>query len=131
MAQSVQPFLMFEGQAEAAMRFYLSLIPGSEILDITRYGPGEAGDEGSVNRASFRLKDQVVLCIDSPVHHAFTFTPSFSFFVECESEAEILRLSQALGEDREPFMPLADYGFGRKFTWIADRYGVAWQLNLK
>ena len=130
MAESVRPFLMFEGHAEEAMRFYISLIPDSEIVEIDRFGPDGPGAEGSVRRARFRLRDQVVLCIDSPVHHLFTFTPAFSFFVECESEAEIDRLHDAIGEGREAFMPLADYGFSRKFSWISDRFGVAWQLNL-
>ena len=130
MANSVRPFLMFQGKAEEAMQFYVSLIPGSEIGDITRYGPGQPGTEGSVMRASFSLAGQTVLCIDSPVQHAFTFTPAFSLFVECESEEEIKRLASALGEGGAVLMPLSNYGFSRQFTWLNDRYGVSWQLNL-
>ncbi len=130
MANSVRPFLMFQGKAEEAMQFYVSLIPGSEITGITRYGPGQPGAEGSVMRASFSLAGQTVLCIDSPVQHAFTFTPAFSLFVECESEEEIKRLASALGEGGAVLMPLSNYGFSRQFTWLNDRYGVSWQLNL-
>ncbi len=131
MANSVRPFLMFQGKAEEAMQFYISLIPGSEITGITRYGPGQPGPEGSVMRASFSVGGQTVLCIDSPVQHAFTFTPAFSLFVECESEDEIKRLASALGEGGGVLMPLSNYGFSRQFTWLNDRYGVSWQLNLK
>jgi predicted 3-demethylubiquinone-9 3-methyltransferase (glyoxalase superfamily) len=130
MVKSVLPFLMFTGEAEEAMNFYASVVPDSEIVEIARYGPDESGRQGTVKRAAFRLKTQTVRCFDSPPVHAFTFTPSFSFFVECESNEEIQRLHDLLLEGREPLMPLDNYGFSQKFAWINDRYGVAWQLNL-
>jgi predicted 3-demethylubiquinone-9 3-methyltransferase (glyoxalase superfamily) len=95
-ATRVQPFLMFHGKAEAAVNFYLSLFPGSELVDLVRYGPGQPGPEGSVMKAVFSLQGQKVMCTDSVVKHDFTFTPAFSFFVDCESEDEIGRLSVAL-----------------------------------
>jgi predicted 3-demethylubiquinone-9 3-methyltransferase (glyoxalase superfamily) len=122
---------MFEGKAEEAMQFYVSLIPGSQVIDILRYGPGQAGAEGSVMRASFTVGGQTVLCIDSPVKHAFTFTPAFSLFVDCESEEEIDRLASALGAGGTALMPLNNYGFSRQFAWLSDCYGVSWQLNLR
>ena len=88
MVRKLSPFLMFEGRAEEAMRFYVSLFHGSELIRLERYGPGEPGTEGSVKRADFVLAGQAVICIDSPVKHAFTFTPSMSFYAECKSEAE-------------------------------------------
>ena len=83
---NVRPFLMFEGKAEEAMRFYVSLIPGSEILEIVRYGPGQPGPEGSVMKATVSIAGQTVLCTDSFVKHNFTFTPAISLFVQCDSE---------------------------------------------
>jgi len=56
----VRPFLMFQGKAEEAMKFYVSLFPGSEILDIVRYGPDEAGAAGSVMKAAFSVGGQSV-----------------------------------------------------------------------
>lgn len=67
---------------------------------------------------------------DSPIKHAFGFTPAFSFFVDCSSEDELQRLSGALASGGAVLMPPADYGFSRLFTWINDRFGVSWQLNL-
>nr|WP_137391232.1 VOC family protein [Rhodoligotrophos defluvii] len=131
MVASVRPFLMFQGDAEAAMNFYVSLFPNAHIVDIVRYGPGEAGPEGSIMTAVFSIADQSIMCIDSPVKHAFSFTPAFSLFIECDSEDEISRLSSSLGEGGAVLMPLADYGFSRQFTWVNDRYGVSWQLNLR
>jgi predicted 3-demethylubiquinone-9 3-methyltransferase (glyoxalase superfamily) len=130
MAKSVRPFLMFQGRAEEAIKLYVSLIPNSEIVDILRYGPGQPGKEGSVKRASISIAGQTVLCTDSPVQHAFTFTPAFSLFVECGSEEEIKRLASALGEGGGVLMPLSNYGFSRQFIWLTDRFGVSWQLNL-
>jgi predicted 3-demethylubiquinone-9 3-methyltransferase (glyoxalase superfamily) len=130
MVSSVKPFLMFQGEAEAAMTFYVSLFPDAKIVDISRYGPGEAGAEGSVKVATFSIEGQSVMCIDSPVKHAFSFTPAFSFFVDCGSEAELEALASALSEGGAVLMPLGDYGFSRRFAWVNDKYGVSWQLNL-
>jgi predicted 3-demethylubiquinone-9 3-methyltransferase (glyoxalase superfamily) len=130
MTTTVQPFLMFEGRAEAAMRFYVSLFADGEVLGLERHGPGQPGLEGKVLRGRFRVGGQTVMCFDSPVAHAFTFTPASSLFVECEDEAQIERLDAALGDGGEALMPLGDYGFSRKFAWLNDRFGVSWQLNL-
>lgn len=130
MAHSVTPFLMFEGAAEEAMRFYVSLFPHSSVTHVERYGPGEPGAEGSVKRAAFRVAGRELQCIDSPAKHAFTFTPSISLFVECESADEMETAFSRLSEGGQVLMPLADYGFSTRFGWVADRFGVSWQLNL-
>ena|SRR6185436_2160358 len=130
MKTKVTPFLMFEGKAEEAMRFYVSLLADSRIDKILRYSAGQAGPEGTVMRADFTLAGQPVICIDSPVKHAFTFTPSVSMFVDCADEDEIGRLFGELSNGGGVMMALGDYGFSRKFAWVADRYGVSWQLNL-
>ena len=130
MARRGTTHLMFEGAAEEAMTFFVSLFGNSRIEQIERYGPGEMGAEGSVKLAVFSLAGRDFLCIDSPVKHGFTFTPAFSFFVDAESEAELRRLADALVEGGVAFMPLGNYGFSRLFTWVNDRFGVSWQLNL-
>src|SRR4051812_26822400 len=118
MSATARPFLMFQGvQAEEAMRFYVSLFPDGEILEIARYGPGQPGPEGSVVRAAFRVAGQAVMCTDSFVKHDFTFTPAVSLFVECESEEQLRRLAEKLSENGRTFMPLGNYGFSRLFTW--------------
>ena len=131
MANKITPFLMFEGTAEEAMRFYVSLFPGSEVSRIELYGTDEPGTEGSVKRADFTLAGQEVICIDSPMKHDFTFTPSVSLFVECENEAELNNAFDQLSAKGAVLMPPDNYGFSRKFTWLNDRFGVSWQLNLQ
>ncbi len=130
MQPTVTPFLMFEGQAEEAMNLYVKVIPDSEILNVQRHGPAGPGPEGSIFVASFSLRGLPVMVSDSYTSHDFTFTPSISLFVTCQSEQELAELSTALGEAGKYLMPLDNYGFSRRFAWVEDRFGVSWQLNL-
>lgn len=131
MARSVTPFLMFEGKAEEAMTFYAGLFADGRIIDIRRYGADGPGPEGTVMVASFSVAGQTVMCSDSYVEHAFTFTPSISMFVTCDGDEEIETLAKSLSEDGEVLMPLDNYGFSKRFAWVQDRFGVSWQLNLE
>lgn len=128
----VTPFLMFQGgKAEEAMNYYTSLIEDSEITTIIRYGSNEpGGDEGTVMKATFTLKGQEFMCIDSNIKHQFTFTPSFSIYISCETDKEIDYLYEQLIEGGQALMPLGDYGFSKKFGWLNDKFGVSWQLDL-
>lgn len=130
MQPTITTFLMFDGQAQEAMAFYISLFAGARILTLERYGKGEMGAEGSVRHATFDLAGQEFMCIDSPVKHPFGFTPSISLFVDC-SEAEIDTLFARLSEGGHVLMPLAEYPFSRRFGWVSDRFGVSWQLRLR
>ncbi len=129
--QKIATFLMFTGHAEAAMNLYTSLFKQSKILNITRYGAHEAGAEGTVQHATFTLNGQEFMCIDSSAQHAFTFTPSISLYVRCETEEEIDAVFARLAQDGQILMPLGQYPFSRKFGWLADRFGVSWQLSLE
>ncbi len=130
--EKVTPFLMFQdANAEEAMNFYTSIIEDSEIKSIVRYGPNQpGGDEGTVMHATFSLKGQEFMCIDSNIKHQFSFTPSFSIYLTCSSEEEIDHLYQKLKEDGQELMPIGNYGFSKKFGWLNDRFGVSWQLTL-
>jgi predicted 3-demethylubiquinone-9 3-methyltransferase (glyoxalase superfamily) len=127
-------FLMFcgphKGQAEEAITFYISLLKNSQIIAIDRYGANEAEPEGTVRLARFTLAGREYMAIDSAREHNFTFTPAFSIFVTCDSEAELEQLYESLGAGGAALMPLGNYGFSRKFGWVNDRYGVSWQMNL-
>ncbi|WP_124071375.1 VOC family protein [Filibacter tadaridae] len=129
--EKVIPFLMFQDDnAEEAMNYYTSLIEDSQITSIVRYGSDESGKEGTVMQATFTLKGQEFMCIDSNVKHKFSFTPSFSIYITCNTEEELDNLYQELNEGGQVLMPLGDYGFSKKFGWLNDRFGVSWQLNL-
>jgi predicted 3-demethylubiquinone-9 3-methyltransferase (glyoxalase superfamily) len=128
------PFLLFcgphAGQAEEAIKFYTSLIKGSQITSIQRHGPNSFEPEGMVMQAFFTLAGREYRAIDSAAEHKFTFTPAFSIFVTCDDEAELQKLHDALSEGGAALMPLDNYGFSRKFAWLQDRFGMSWQINL-
>ncbi|SFO46394.1 Glyoxalase superfamily enzyme, possibly 3-demethylubiquinone-9 3-methyltransferase [Mesorhizobium sp. NFR06] len=128
--ENVTPFLMFEGKAEEAMTLYCQTIPDSRVIAATRYGSGEDGPEGSLKLARAVIGGVEVKIYNSPVRHAFTFTPSFSFFVDCSSEEELERIVDILSKDGGFLMPTGNYGFSRRFAWLNDRFGVCWQINL-
>ncbi|WP_144510746.1 VOC family protein [Bacillus sp. FJAT-22090] len=128
---TLTPFLMFEGKAEEAINFYTSIFKDSEITRLARFGEGEPGKEGEVSQAAFVINGQEFLCMDSTIQHAFTFTPSISLFVECDSEEELDQSYAALLVDGQALMPINNYGFSKKFGWVQDKFGVSWQLNLQ
>ncbi|WP_442637203.1 VOC family protein [Rossellomorea marisflavi] len=125
------PFLMFQNaDAEEAMTFYTSIIEDSEIISINRYGAEGPGEEGTVMTATFTIKGQEFMCIDSHIKHGFTFTPAFSIFLDCSSEEEIDSLYEKLLDGGSALMPLGNYGFSQKFGWVNDCFGVSWQMTL-
>lgn len=121
---TVEPFLMFQyGEAEEAVRFYTGLFADGEVLTLVHT------PEGTVQQAVFRVAGQRVRAFDSPVEHAWDFTPGVSLFVTSDSPEEQEKLVSALLEGGAAMMPLGDYGFG-PFAFVTDRYGVSWQLAL-
>lgn len=126
----ISTFLMFEGRAEEALNFYLSLFPKAKIAAISRYGAEGPGKEGTVQHAAFELNGQPFMCIDSPAPHGFSFTPAMSLFVACDTPAEVDRLYAALSEGGQVMMPLDAYPFSQRFAWVQDRFGVSWQLSV-
>ena len=129
MAKEINPFLMFANGAESAMNFYLSLFPGSLIESLAHYGPEGPGVAGSVKQATLVLLGRRLEFFDSPVRHAFTFTPAISFAVTCESAQEVDRLFAQLAEGGQVLMGLDAYPFARRFGWVNDRFGVSWQMR--
>jgi predicted 3-demethylubiquinone-9 3-methyltransferase (glyoxalase superfamily) len=130
MAKEVTPFLMFPGGAEAAMNFYRSLFPDARIESLVRYGADWPGAAGSVKQATLLLLGRRFEFFDSPVRHAFIFTPAISLAVVCEDIVEIDRLFAKLSEGGEVLMELDAYPFARRFGWLNDKFGVSWQLRL-
>ncbi len=125
------PFLMFTGQAEEAMRFYVDLFPRSELRRIDRYEAGQPGAEGTVRQAWCVVAGQELMCIDSPPMHAFNFTPSISLFVALDSPDDVDRIAARLADGGAVLMPADRYPFADRYTWVNDRFGVSWQLSFR
>ena len=130
MARKAATHLMFAGEASTALDLYSSIFPLFRVEHLERYGFGEAGPEGTVKRADASLDGHALIVIDSPVKHAFTFTPAMSLFVNCDSREELDSAFAKLSAGGQVFMPFDTYGFSTRFGWCTDRFGVSWQLNL-
>ena len=129
MVKEINPFLMFVGEAEAAMNFYMSLFADSKIESLSHYGAEGPGPAGTVKQATLIMQGRRFEFFDSPVRHAFSFTPAVSFAVACESAEEVDRLFARLSEGGQALMELGAYPFARRFGWVNDKFGVSWQLR--
>lgn len=132
--QSITTSLMFVGEqagkAEEAIKHYTSLFPRSKIIAIEYYDADEHEPAGSVKVARFTINGVEFRAMDSHLEHQFSFTPSISLYVECDSIREIQEAFGTLAEEGTELMPLDNYGFSEQFGWLNDRYGISWQLNL-
>jgi predicted 3-demethylubiquinone-9 3-methyltransferase (glyoxalase superfamily) len=114
--QKITPFLWFEGKAEEAAKFYVSLFKNSKIVRVRRYGEAGPGPKGSVMSATFQLEGQEFIALNGGPQ--FTFTPAISFFVDCETQREVDDLWEKLSAG----------GAKNRCGWLTDKYGVTWQI---
>jgi predicted 3-demethylubiquinone-9 3-methyltransferase (glyoxalase superfamily) len=114
--QKITPFLWFDGNAEEAMNFYVSIFRNSRVVSVTRYGEAGPGPKGTVMSATFELEGQPFYALNGgPL---FSFTPAISFFVNCETQEEIDDL----------WAKLSKGGEAQRCGWIRDRFGLSWQI---
>lgn len=130
--QKIIPHLWFDGAAEEAARLYTSLIPGSRIGTITRYGKAgfeqHGRPEGTVMTVEFDLGGYRLVGLNGGPH--FRFTPAISYFVMLEAEDEVDRLWSGLADGGTVLMPLDAYDWSPRYSWLNDRFGVSWQIAL-
>lgn len=118
--QSITPCLWFHGQAEEAANFYASLFPDSALLEVVRWPEGATvpggPPAGSVLTVRFRLAGQEFIALDGGPQ--FSFDEAVSFSIRCETQDEVDRYWQQLGEG----------GSHGPCGWLKDRYGLSWQV---
>ena len=107
----ITPFLWFDGKAEEAMNFYVSIFKNSTIVSVSRMGEG-----GLVTGGTFQLEGQEFYALNGGPQ--FTFTPAISLFVNCETQEEVDELWEKLSAGGEK---------GR-CGWLKDKYGLSWQI---
>jgi predicted 3-demethylubiquinone-9 3-methyltransferase (glyoxalase superfamily) len=113
----IAPCFWFDGEAEEAARFYVSLLPDSKILHIQKnVTDGPAGKEGTVLVVEFALAGQRFMALNGGTR--FEYTHAVSFQIDCDDQAEVDRLWDAL----------SDGGAVEQCGWLKDRYGVSWQI---
>lgn len=126
------------GKAEEAINFYTSIFPNSEIISVLKYSEGEAGGTPElVKYGVFILNGAEYMVSESNYNHAWSFTPAVSIFISDKSDDVIQTLFEKLSSNGGQVMvPLdsyqgdGDYGFGKKFGWCQDKYGISWQFVL-
>jgi len=114
--QKITPFLWFDGKAEEAMRFYVSIFKNSKVGAITRYGDAGPGPNGTVMVVTFQLDGQEFIALNGGPQ--FTFSPAISFVVNCETQEEVDALWEKLSEGGEKL----------QCGWLRDKYGLSWQI---
>lgn len=120
------------GKAEEAIKLYTSLFKNSQIQHIEYWKNDEpGGKEGLIKQATFTIDGLEYMVSENSFEHGFTFTPATSIYVNCEDVNELETLFSKLSEGGSIMMPIDSYGFSTKFGWVADKYGVSWQLNVK
>lgn len=121
-SQKIVPSLMFHGErvgkATEAMNFYTSIFPNSKI-EFSYPHPEDQGGPDLVARAEFTINGYRMGIMDSPIEHQFDFTHAISFMVKCPTQVEIDKYWDEL---------LADGGRPEQCGWLADKYGIAWQI---
>jgi predicted 3-demethylubiquinone-9 3-methyltransferase (glyoxalase superfamily) len=120
--QKIAPCLWFDGKAEEAAKFYVSVFQNSRIVDVSHYG--DVGQEqhgqkpGSVMTVAFELEGQSFLGLNAG--SKFKFTEAVSFMVYCDTQGEVDRYWSAL---------TAGGGEEGPCGWLKDRFGLSWQVT--
>ncbi len=118
--QKITPCLWFDGEAEEAARFYVSVFPDSSIDHLHESTVDwPAGKAGDVILVDFTLQGQKYQALNGGANEGGKFNESVSLSVTCEDQAEVDRLWQAL---------TADGGEPIQCGWLKDKYGLRWQI---
>lgn len=114
--QRITPCLWFDGQAEEAASFYVSIFKNAQITAVTYYGDAGPGPQGGVMTVGFELGGQAFTGLNGgPM---FTFTEAISMIVNCETQAEVDYYWEKLSAG----------GQTQQCGWLKDKFGVSWQI---
>jgi predicted 3-demethylubiquinone-9 3-methyltransferase (glyoxalase superfamily) len=114
--QRITPFLWFDGQAEEAANFYVSIFPNSKVGSTSRYGEAGPGPKGSVMTIAFDLDGMSFTALNGgPI---FKFTEAISLVVHCETQAEVDHYWDKLSAGGQQV----------QCGWLKDKYGLSWQI---
>jgi len=108
--QKITPFLWFDGQAEQAANFYVSIFANSKVKSLSR------GPDGKVFSAVFQLDGQEFYALNGGPQ--YKFSPATSFFVSCATQREVDELWDKLSAG----------GKTNRCGWLDDKFGLTWQI---
>jgi predicted 3-demethylubiquinone-9 3-methyltransferase (glyoxalase superfamily) len=113
----ISPCLWFDGKAEEAAEFYVSIFPGARIMAVSRYGANAPFPAGTALMVEFDLAGQRFQALNGGPN--YTHSPAISLSISAKDEAEVDHYWNAL---------TADGGAEGRCGWLKDRYGVSWQV---
>jgi predicted 3-demethylubiquinone-9 3-methyltransferase (glyoxalase superfamily) len=116
MTQQITPCLWFDGNAEEAVNYYVSVFDDAKVLHIDRFTDAGPDPEAPVGFIEFQLNGRPFQAINGGPE--FSFSEAISFSIECANQQEVDYYWDTLTQGGEPI----DCG------WLKDRYGVAWQV---
>jgi predicted 3-demethylubiquinone-9 3-methyltransferase (glyoxalase superfamily) len=136
--QTIVPCLWFDDQAEEAAKFYTSLFPDSSIVATSRYPTGfdnpSGKPRGSVMTVELEIAGTPFTALNGGPH--FKINPAISFILNFDPSKDpraresLDAVWQTLSQGGTALMPLDKYPFSERYGWLADRFGVSWQLIL-
>lgn len=115
--QKIQPCLWFDGQAEEAANYYVSIFKNSKVLDVARIGEGGPAPARSVLTVTFQLEGLEFMALNGGPD--FKFNEAISLYVDCKTQEEVDELWNKL---------TANGGEPSVCGWLKDKYGVSWQI---
>jgi predicted 3-demethylubiquinone-9 3-methyltransferase (glyoxalase superfamily) len=116
--QKITSMLWFDGKAEEAAKFYVSIFKNSKMGKVVRYGDAGPGPKGSVMVASFEVEGQEFTALNGGPQ--FKFNESVSFVVHCKTQQEVDYYWDKL---------LAGGGQESMCGWLKDKFGLSWQIT--
>jgi predicted 3-demethylubiquinone-9 3-methyltransferase (glyoxalase superfamily) len=116
--QKITTMLWFDGQAEEAAKFYVSVFKNSRMGKVVRYGDAGPGPKGNVMIASFEVEGQEYTALNGGSQ--FKFNESVSFIVHCKTQDEVDYYWGKL---------LAGGGQESMCGWLKDKFGLSWQIT--
>ena len=116
MEKKITPFLWFDGKAEEAANFYVSVFENAKINSVSRYGEDSPGAAGTVMTVSFELDGLEFVALNGGPE--YTFTPAVSFSIDCKTQAEVDHFWDRLTEGGKPI----------QCGWLQDKFGLSWQV---
>lgn len=140
--QKITPFLWFDTQAVEAMNFYTSIFPNTKVHGVDTFDNSEAtahvngtvdtfnnsgpDEKTTVQIVSFNISGLEVQWMNAGPY--FKPNPSISFFVKCATKEEVDNFYNKLIDGGSAMMELGKYDWSEHYGWIADKYGLTWQI---
>ena len=129
----LNPYLMFNGNCEAAFRFYEKVL-GGKIEAMTPHEGTPAAEHVSaewqdmIMHARLLVGDAVLMGSDSPPE-MFETPQGMRVSLHVDDPAEAERIFHALAEGGSVLMPVQETFWAHRFAMLTDRFGTPWMIN--